>query len=137
MVAIHLFASRRDPWPADQPGLEGTRTAVNVANNVDRSRKELRKRAGWALVATSRGASSLDSAPAPPGLLLGAGTFCPRTALRLSPKEGGRFVKLRHVDFNFCSHDIVEHLFLRCHHHHAAEERSKPSPREGTFKGAA
>jgi hypothetical protein len=51
---------------------------------------------------------------------------------------GDPYVHLRHVDFNFRSHDIVGHLFLRCHHHDGVEERSKPSRREvtgTTFKG--
>ena len=36
------------------------------------------------------------------------------------------------MDFNFRSHDVIGHLFLRCHHHDAAEERSKPSRRKVT-----
>jgi hypothetical protein len=50
----------------------------------------------------------------------------------VSPKWEVRHVKLRHVDFNFRSHDVIGHLFLRWHHHDAAEEQSKLSRREVT-----
>jgi hypothetical protein len=37
---------------------------------------------------------------------------------------GGPYVHLRHVDFNFHNHDIIGHLFLRCHHHDGAKVRN-------------
>jgi hypothetical protein len=37
---------------------------------------------------------------------------------------GGPYVHLHHVDFNLHNHDIVGHLFLRCHHHDGAKVRN-------------
>ena len=76
LVAVHLFASPCDPWPAAQAGLEGTRAAVNVANNVDRSRKGDRLPAGRPIKSRS-GAEWTDAAMPRMGIAghRGAGTF--------------------------------------------------------------